>query len=91
MVKKETKLCIIKTIINSISNIIIAEFRRKKRNTLFPAARFCLCQQAKSGGGRPRRYPPPQTLLWPFAAPTAYLRPRSCNNFHPLLSRGQEA
>lgn len=38
MVKKETKLCIIKTIINSISNIIIAEFRRKKRNTLFPAA-----------------------------------------------------
>ena len=30
MVKKETKLCIIKTIINSISNIIIAVFRRKK-------------------------------------------------------------
>lgn len=36
MVKKETKLYVIKTIINSISNITIADFRRYKTNTLFP-------------------------------------------------------
>lgn len=38
---------------NSTIVLKIADFRRKKTNTLFPAARFCLCQQAnRAAGGR---------------------------------------
>lgn len=41
--------------------LVLADFRRIKRNTLFPAARFCRQRSdkaVKSGGGRLLRYPP---------------------------------
>lgn len=53
MVKKETKLCVIKTIIISISNIIIADFRRKKTKYLIRRRPILIvCKQNRAAGGR---------------------------------------
>lgn len=55
-----------------------ANILRIKRNTLFPAARFC-CQQSdkavKSGGGQLLRYPPPKNAATAIYSP--YKRPSS--------------